>query len=262
MLTILDAQSWLGRNNGLLFANPIPDKFALAKAEIDIAIDQAVQEAAEQGFHGHSNTPFILSRIKDLTKGNSIPANLALIESNVRMAAMVAVHLSNYRREADPLPQTGPVPEAARGFTPVDSLEETYSTKPLPQPDPVPKAASKLPPRPLQEAISAAKVVRTLPLAPTVTSHESSFGETADILVFGSVAVDLSCNYSPLNATTEDELGANQSSPTNASPTLHTSNIASISNSIGGVGYNVALAVHLLAGDLKVKLCSRVVDDS
>lgn len=59
-----------------------------------------MQEAAEQGFHGSANTPFILSRIKDLTKGNSLPANRALIESNVAMAAKVAVELATFREEA------------------------------------------------------------------------------------------------------------------------------------------------------------------
>lgn len=81
----------------MLFANPIPEKFALQKAEIDAAIEQAVQEAADQGFHGHTNTPFILSRIKELTQGNSLPANRALIESNVAMAAKVAVELSKLK---------------------------------------------------------------------------------------------------------------------------------------------------------------------
>jgi pseudouridine-5'-phosphate glycosidase/pseudouridine kinase len=81
----------------LHFANPIPEEFSIPKAEIDHAIDQAVKEAAEQGFHGHSNTPFILSRIKELTKGNSIPANTALIKSNVAIATKVAVELSRLR---------------------------------------------------------------------------------------------------------------------------------------------------------------------
>ena len=83
----------------MLFANPIPEEFSLPKAKIDIAIDQAVQEAAQQGFHGHSNTPFILSRIKELTEGTSITANRALIESNVAMATKVAVELSKFRQE-------------------------------------------------------------------------------------------------------------------------------------------------------------------
>jgi hypothetical protein len=89
-----------------LFANPIPEEFSIPKAEIDLAINQAVQEAADQGFHGHLNTPFILSRIKDLTKGNSIPANRALIESNVKMATQVAVEFykitAEYKRREAP----------------------------------------------------------------------------------------------------------------------------------------------------------------
>jgi len=87
------------KSSGMLFANPIPEKFSIPKAEIDIAINQAVQEAANQGIHGHANTPFILSRIKDLTEGNSIPANRALIESNVEMATRVAVELEEFKRQ-------------------------------------------------------------------------------------------------------------------------------------------------------------------
>jgi hypothetical protein len=82
---------------GMLFANPIPEEFSMQKAEIDNAINQAVHEAADQGFHGHANTPFILSRIKELTHGSSILANSALIGSNVAMAAKVAVELSKFR---------------------------------------------------------------------------------------------------------------------------------------------------------------------
>jgi hypothetical protein len=91
---------------GMLFANPIPVEFAMPKDEIDTAINQAVQEAAEQGFHGHANTPFILSRIKELTHGTSLPANRALIKSNVAMAAKVAVELSKFGvlTSADPFP--------------------------------------------------------------------------------------------------------------------------------------------------------------
>jgi len=80
--------------NGMLFANPIPEEFSLPKEMIDRAIDQAVKEAAEQGIYGHANTPFILAKIKELTEGNSLPANRGLIESNVAMAANVAIEYS------------------------------------------------------------------------------------------------------------------------------------------------------------------------
>lgn len=83
---------------GLLLANPIPEEFAIPKAAIDSAIEEAVQEAAAQGFTGHRNTPFILARIKELTKGGSVVANKALIESNVKVGGRVAQSLSNLRR--------------------------------------------------------------------------------------------------------------------------------------------------------------------
>ncbi|KAK8048931.1 Pseudouridine-metabolizing bifunctional protein [Apiospora phragmitis] len=71
----------------------------------------------------------------------------------------------------------------------------------------------------------------------------------AHVIVAGSVAVDLSCNYAGPDATT------------NASPHLHTSNPAQISQSIGGVGRNVALAAHRVSGDMGVRLCSMVGND-
>ncbi|RYP74588.1 hypothetical protein DL771_002854 [Monosporascus sp. 5C6A] len=71
----------------------------------------------------------------------------------------------------------------------------------------------------------------------------------ADIMVAGSVAVDLSCDYTGQNAASDP------------SPQPHTSNPAQISQSIGGVGHNVALAAHRVSENTKVQLCSMVGDD-
>ena len=57
-------------------------------------VQAAVREAAKKGYHGPSNTPFILARIKERTVGRSIPANRAMIEANVRRAAKVSVELA------------------------------------------------------------------------------------------------------------------------------------------------------------------------
>lgn len=66
-------------------------------------------------------------------------------------------------------------------------------------------------------------------------------------MVAGSVALDLSCDYKGAQPGT---------------PSLHTSNPASITQSVGGVGHNVALAAHRFgAGGVTVKLCSVVGDD-
>ncbi|KAG6007837.1 hypothetical protein E4U21_005423 [Claviceps maximensis] len=70
----------------------------------------------------------------------------------------------------------------------------------------------------------------------------------ADVLVAGGVAVDLSCDFTKSKSGHE-------------SPKLRTSNPASISQCIGGVGHNIALAAHRSSSRTRVKLCSIVGDD-
>lgn len=72
--------------------------------------------------------------------------------------------------------------------------------------------------------------------------------EKADVLVAGSLAIDLSCDYAPFT----DEC-------TKTTPVSHTSNPAVISQSLGGVGHNVAVASKHLGSS--VLFCSVVGDD-
>jgi len=88
------AQERLGLESGLLFANPIPEEHAIPRAEMEAAISTAVREADEKGFSGSQNTPYILTRLKELTEGRSAPANKHLVQSNVARAAKIAVELS------------------------------------------------------------------------------------------------------------------------------------------------------------------------
>lgn len=87
--------------SGLLLANPIPLEHSIAKAEMDAVIAEAIREADRQGKHGSNNTPFILRKIKELTGGRSVPANRALIESNVIRGTKVAVELAKLDRQKD-----------------------------------------------------------------------------------------------------------------------------------------------------------------
>ena len=61
---------------------------------IDAAIDEAIREAKEQGIHGKETTPFLLAKVKDLTGGNSLDANIQLVYNNARLAAQTACQLS------------------------------------------------------------------------------------------------------------------------------------------------------------------------
>ncbi len=87
------AQRELGFPGGMLIANPIPEEYSMDEGVINAAIGRAVAEARAQGVTGKAVTPFLLARIKDLTGGDSLAANIQLVFNNVRLAARIAVAL-------------------------------------------------------------------------------------------------------------------------------------------------------------------------
>lgn len=87
----------LGLAGGQLIANPIPSE-AEIPAEIMLPhIAQANAEAAAQGISGKAVTPFLLSRLLELTEGRSLEANIALVLNNARLGAKIACELSKQR---------------------------------------------------------------------------------------------------------------------------------------------------------------------
>lgn len=78
---------------GVLVANPPPAESALEGAQVEQAIQQALDEAQAQGVRGQAVTPFLLGRVSQLTGGASLQANLALLRNNARLAAQVALAL-------------------------------------------------------------------------------------------------------------------------------------------------------------------------
>ena len=88
------AKQALGLPGGLLVAVPIPAEAEIPAAEIEPAIAQAVAEAAERGLRSAEVTPFLLSRIAELTGARSLEANLALLKNNAAVAAQIAVAVS------------------------------------------------------------------------------------------------------------------------------------------------------------------------
>jgi pseudouridine-5'-phosphate glycosidase len=78
---------------GLLIANPVPHDHALEEAAIEARIAEAVAEAKTQGVGKKEATPFLLKRVVELTGGQSLTANIALIKNNAALAAQAAVEL-------------------------------------------------------------------------------------------------------------------------------------------------------------------------
>ena len=89
------AQRGSGLHTGMLVANPIPEEYSMDGEAINGAINEAIKEAAEKGIHGKETTPFLLAKVKDITGGDSLEANIQLVYNNAKIAAQTAVELCN-----------------------------------------------------------------------------------------------------------------------------------------------------------------------
>lgn len=90
----------LGLPGGQLIANPIPQDAEIPTEIMAPLIARAHAEAAAKGITGKSVTPFLLSRLFDLTEGRSLKANIALVLNNARLAAQIAREIVNQRKSA------------------------------------------------------------------------------------------------------------------------------------------------------------------
>ncbi|RAH77464.1 putative carbohydrate kinase [Aspergillus japonicus CBS 114.51] len=205
---IIYAQTQIPVSSGILLANPVPLEHSIARSEMDGIIEEAIRFAEVEGHQGSDNTPFVLAKIKDLSGGKSVIANRALVEANVERAAKVALELSKLERSSGPLNERH-----------MPAISETTGA-------------------------DRATAEAELDLNST-TEQLTKRVAKADIVVAGSLAIDLSCDFSPTETTT--------------SPVLETSNRAVIGQSLGGVGHNVAVATKYL--NSSVLFCSTVGDD-
>ena len=89
----IHAAEELGYDGGMLVTVPIPAEWSMDPDYINGAIDQALKEADEQGVTGKAVTPFLLAKIKDITGGSSLEANIQLVFNNVKTAARIAAQL-------------------------------------------------------------------------------------------------------------------------------------------------------------------------
>ena len=84
----------LGISGSVLIANPIPQEFEADSKVINAAIENALVRANKEGIAGKEITPFILSLVSEATGGDSLVANVALVENNARLGAQIAFAFS------------------------------------------------------------------------------------------------------------------------------------------------------------------------
>lgn len=90
---VLHAKWSMGLKGGMVIANPIPEAFAMPRARIDQAIEQALRDAQVLKVGGKESTPFLLARVNELTGGDSLAANIQLVLNNARLAAAIGADL-------------------------------------------------------------------------------------------------------------------------------------------------------------------------
>ncbi|MBN7805078.1 pseudouridine-5'-phosphate glycosidase [Agrobacterium rosae] len=83
----------LGIEGGMLIANPVPEENEISSEEMEIYIQRALSHAEEDEISGKSVTPYLLSKIFEITEGRSLETNIALVRNNARLAAEIAVAL-------------------------------------------------------------------------------------------------------------------------------------------------------------------------
>ena len=81
-------------DGGVLVANPIPIAFELETSVMDEAINQAIIDADNENITGKEITPYLLSKVNEITQGKSLDANIKLIQNNAALAAKIALHYS------------------------------------------------------------------------------------------------------------------------------------------------------------------------
>jgi pseudouridylate synthase len=80
----------LGLKSAVLVCQPIPESCEIPLTEIESIISKSKAEAKKAGIFGQKLTPFLLSRISEMTNGKSLEANRSLLLNNAKLGSEIA----------------------------------------------------------------------------------------------------------------------------------------------------------------------------
>jgi len=85
----------LGIEGGILVCNPLPQNEEISQQLMRKMIEDALAAARDAGVTGKAVTPFLLSKLFDLSDGETLICNVALIRNNARLAARLATQMAS-----------------------------------------------------------------------------------------------------------------------------------------------------------------------
>jgi pseudouridylate synthase len=89
------ARDALGLSAALVVAVPVPSEFEVPADALEESLAEALSEAEAEGIAGRDLTPFLLAHMSRARGGTTLRANVALLESNARVAAGIARALAS-----------------------------------------------------------------------------------------------------------------------------------------------------------------------
>ena len=96
LVSLIRINDKLGLGMGLLITVPVPIEEEWPAKEAQVVINQALADAEAENITGKAITPYLLSRVNDLSGERSKKANIALLLNNARVAGQIAKALSGY----------------------------------------------------------------------------------------------------------------------------------------------------------------------
>lgn len=219
--SMMATQRSMGLSAGLLVAVPNPHPAGMEKTRY--AVDFALLSAANEGITGAAVTPYVLDRVQRLTDGESLEANVALIQHNALVAARIAIAYAKLLRSNSHLDDAASNSNSHLDAVASNSNQPTVHAA---------SASTLLDQNSTNDSPRSAESLSIMHDDPTLS---------ADILVVGASVIDL---IGTLSVSTQ----------------LKSSNPGRVQISNGGVGRNIAQSLAALG--VRVKLGSVVADDS
>lgn len=90
---IIKSRDELNLKNAILVAAPVPSEFEIESEELEKILAEGLKLADEQNISGKEITPFLLAQMAEKSSGKTLRANIALLENNAKIAALIAAEL-------------------------------------------------------------------------------------------------------------------------------------------------------------------------
>ena len=93
IVNIANGRNELEMQNAILLTVPVPKEFEIDSEKLEKILTDSMELADKQGIKGKETTPFLLSKMSELSEGETLKTNIELLKNNAKIATQVAIGL-------------------------------------------------------------------------------------------------------------------------------------------------------------------------